>query len=53
MIKETYALFVDNSGSVGGSANYWSTVQHILNNFGKDISDFYLWNSDCFKVTKK
>jgi hypothetical protein len=38
---------VDNSGSVGGSANYWDTVQQILIQYGKDIGHFYLWNSNC------
>jgi len=38
-------LFVDNSGSVGGSENYWSTVSHIITQYGADINDVYLWNS--------
>lgn len=47
MEKDSYALFVDNSGSVGGSANYWGTVQNIIAQYAKDISHYYLWNSNC------
>ena len=47
MEAEGYALYVDNSGSVGGSANYWETVEHIIAQYGKDITQYYLWNSTC------
>lgn len=40
-------MFVDNSGSVGGSDNYWSTVEFIINQYAKDISHYFLWNSNC------
>jgi hypothetical protein len=53
MEESTYALFVDNSGSVGGSQNYWDTVQQIITQFGKDISHYYLWNSNCGLSTLK
>jgi hypothetical protein len=46
-------LFVDNSGSVGGSENYWSTVSHIITQYGADINDVYLWNSTAGLITKK
>jgi hypothetical protein len=44
---------VDNSGSVGGSQNYWDTVQQIIIQYGKDISHYYLWNSTCKEETLK
>lgn len=53
MEKDSYALFVDNSGSVGGSIDYWGTVQTIINQYAKDISHYYLWNSTCGKTSKK
>ena len=53
MEKDSYALFVDNSGSVGNSENYWSTVQLVINNYAKDIESYYLWNSAISKVTLK
>jgi len=46
MEKDSYALFVDNSGSTGGSANYWNTVNEIIIKYAKDVCHFYLWNSD-------
>lgn len=53
MEKDSYALFVDNSGSVGGSDNYWTTVQTIVNKYAKDISHYFLWNSTCGKSSLK
>lgn len=53
MEKDSYALFVDNSGSVGGSLNYWGTVDRIITTYAKDISHYYLWNSNCGLVTLK
>lgn len=53
MEKESYALFVDNSGSVGGSQNYWDTVQHIITQYSKDIAHYYLWNSNCKEESLK
>lgn len=53
MEKDSYALFVDNSGSVGGSNDYWGTVQLIITQYAKDISHYYLWNSTCDKSSKK
>lgn len=53
MEKDSYALFVDNSGSVGGSQNYWDTVAMILTQYGPDISQCYLWNSNCYASTRK
>jgi hypothetical protein len=53
MEKENYALFVDNSGSVGGSENYWSTVQTVLDSYAKDISHYFLWNSSLSEVKIK
>jgi hypothetical protein len=44
---------VDNSGSVGGSANYWDTVNQIIIQYGKDIGHYYLWNSNCGKTDLK
>ena len=51
--KDGLALFVDNSGSVGGSENYWSTVEHIVQKYAKDIAHYYIWNSTCNKATLK
>lgn len=48
-----YALFVDNSSSVGGSANYWGTVETIIAKYAKDISHYFLWNSNCNKSSLK
>lgn len=28
--EKGFAFFLDNSGSVGGSINYWSTVEQII-----------------------
>ena len=53
MQKESYSLFVDNSGSVGGSANYWDTVAQIITQYAKDIESYYLWNSTCDKFSLK
>ena len=53
MQKESYSLFVDNSGSVGGSANYWDTVGQIITQYAKDIDSYYLWNSNCQKFSLK
>ena len=51
--EKGYALFVDNSGSVGGSENYWGTIEAIMNQYAKDISHYYLWNSTCGISSKK
>lgn len=53
MNKDTYALFVDNSGSVGGCVNYWQTINDIIIEYGKDITHYYLWNSRCNPSSKK
>ena len=51
--RDSYALFVDNSGSVGGSENYWTTVDDILKQYGRDITHYYYWNSVCGLNDKK
>ena len=33
--------------------NYWNTVQNILNDYAKDITHYYLWNSRCGISSKK
>jgi hypothetical protein len=53
MNKESYALFVDNSGSVGGCLQYWQTVSDIVIEYGKDITHYFLWNSRCYVSSKK
>jgi hypothetical protein len=53
MQTETYALFVDNSGSVGNCTHYWETVSSILLEYAKDIQHYYFWNSNCRITTKK
>jgi hypothetical protein len=47
MNKDSYALFLDNSGSVSGCVHYWQTVSDIIAEYGKDITHYYLWNSTC------
>jgi hypothetical protein len=32
--EKKYNLYIDVSGSVGGSANYWDTVNQILTLYG-------------------
>lgn len=44
---------MDNSGSVGGCTEYWNTVNTILNDYAKDITHYYLWNSRCGLSSKK
>jgi hypothetical protein len=44
---------VDNSGSVGGCIEYWKMVNTLLNDYAKDISHYYFWNSRCGLSTKK
>ena len=53
MEKDSFALFVDNSGSVGGSENYWGCVQTVITKYAKDISEYYLWNSGISKSSLK
>lgn len=53
MQTETYSIFVDNSGSVGNCTHYWETVANILVEYGKDIQNYYLWNSRCGSTSKK
>jgi hypothetical protein len=53
MEKESFALFVDNSGSVGGCQSYWQTVADILVQYAKDITHYYLWGSYCKISSKK
>ena len=33
--------------------NYWSTVDFIIKQYAKDISHYFLWNSNCFKSSLK
>jgi hypothetical protein len=53
MSKESFALFVDNSGSVGNCKHYWQTIADIIAEYGKDITHYYLWNSRCNPSSKK
>lgn len=53
MDNNSFALFVDNSGSVGGCIHYWQTVSDIIAEYGKDITHYYLWNSQCHLSSKK
>ena len=46
-------MFVDNSGSTGNSANYWSAVNDVIYKYAKNISHYYLWNSDIKEVPLK
>lgn len=48
-----YSFFLDISGSVGGSDNYWSTVNDILTQYGPDIETFYFWDNSISVATKK
>jgi hypothetical protein len=38
---------------VGGSINYWSTVAEIITKYAKDITHYYLWNSNVFVSSLK
>ena len=40
-----YYMMLDTSGSVGGSPNYWNTINDILSLHGPHISHFYFWNT--------
>lgn len=51
--EASYALYVDNSGSVGGSANYWNTVGDIIAKYGANIKEYFLWNSLVYPSNKK
>ena len=46
-------MFIDNSGSVGGSENYWGTVETVINKYAKDIGQYYFWNSQISKSSLK
>jgi len=46
-------MFLDTSGSVGGSNNYWSTVNDVLALYGPKIKKYYFWNSDLEPIDKK
>lgn len=47
MEKESYSIFIDNSGSVSGSRSYWTTISTIIKKHGANICNYYLWNSTC------
>lgn len=51
--EESYAIFVDNSGSVGNCHNYWQTVGSVFTEYAKDIAHYYYWNSNCKSTSKK
>jgi hypothetical protein len=46
-------MFLDTSGSVGGSINYWTTVNDVLALYGPKIKKYYFWNSNLEPVDKK
>jgi hypothetical protein len=53
MNKESFAIFVDNSGSVSGCASYWQTVSEVLVQYAKDITYYFFWGSECQISSKK
>ena len=53
VMNEKYQFFLDVSGSVGGSANYYDTVSQILTLYGPEIDTFYLWDTSIETVDKK
>jgi hypothetical protein len=53
MEKDSFALFVDNSGSVGGSTNYWECVRTVITKYAKDITQYYMWNSSLMNSSLK
>jgi hypothetical protein len=53
MEKESFAIFVDYSGSVGSCQSYWQTVADILIQYAKDITHYYLWDDSCNISSKK
>ena len=48
-----YSIMLDTSGSTGGSQNYWTSVQEIMNLYAKDTESYYFWNSSIEKIDKK
>jgi hypothetical protein len=46
-------MFLDTSGSVGGSINYWTTVKDVLSLYGPKIKKYYFWNSNLEPIDKK
>ena len=53
MEEEKYAIFLDDSGSVGGFVNYWRVVGEILEEYGRKISHYYLWDHRTRPSSKK
>lgn len=53
MQAEKYQFFLDISGSVGGSVNYWNTVNDLLTLYGPDVENYYFWDSHVQRTDKK
>lgn len=53
MEEEKYAIFLDDSGSVGHFVNYWKVVGEILEEYGSKISHYYLWDHRTRPSSKK
>ena len=53
MQAEKYQFFLDVSGSVGGSENYWTTVNDLMTLYSPDVENFYFWDSNIEKTDKK
>jgi hypothetical protein len=41
---EQFVFMLDVSGSTGGCQNYWTTVEGLVEKYGKNISKYYLWD---------
>ena len=50
---QQYQFFLDVSGSVGGSLNYWNTISEILSLYATQIQHFYFWDTSIEIVDKK
>ena len=44
---------LDTSGSVGGSPNYWNTINDLLSLYGPKVGHFYFWNTSIEECSKK
>jgi hypothetical protein len=50
---EKFCIMLDTSGSVGGSKNYWNTINDILSLHGPQIGHFYFWNTSIEEINRK
>lgn len=51
--QQKYIIFLDTSGSVGGSTTYWNTVNDLLTMYANDTEKYYFWNTSIETIGKK